>query len=159
MWASCAFLLVATSVAISAKTVSVPQRAENEDPYRLPKTVLPESYALTIIAEYNFALTGDFSGSVSIAIRTVEDVEEITLHARFLEINEDKVELTCGNTTNLFESLRNETDYHTIFVKAQNVIPAGTSCTLKFGEYTGKLMDDMNGFYRSSYQNENGETE
>lgn len=152
------FFALSSLATSSAKTVPLLQRAD-EDPYRLPTTVLPESYAVTIIVEEDFALKGAFTGSVTINIKIVEEVEEITLQARFLEIDEDKVELTCGNATNLFESLRNETEYHKIFVKAKNLIPAETSCTLKFEDFKGELHDDMNGFYRSWYENENGEIE
>lgn len=160
MWLLSILLLATASFyTSSANTLPLSQKADEEDPYRLPKTVLPESYAVTIVAEEDFATKGVFTGSVSINLKTVEDVEEITLHARFLAINEDKVELTCGNATNLFDSLSNETDYHKISVKAKNVIPAGTSCTLKFEDFAGELQDDMNGFYRSWYKNENGDVE
>lgn len=160
MWLLPILLFVTTAFyESSAKTLPLSQRADEEDPYRLPKTVLPDSYAVTIVVEDDFAQKGVFTGSVSINLRTVEDVEGITLHARFLAINEEKVELTCGSATNLFESLSNETDYHKIFVKAKNTIAAGTSCTLKFEDFAGELQDDMNGFYRSWYENENGEIE
>lgn len=155
MWLPFTFYLL---TAASAKILPVTQKSD-DDPYRLPNTVLPESYTVTITVEENFAVEGVFTGSVSIDLNVIEDVEEIILHARFLELDEEKVQLTCGNTTNLFDSLGNETDYHKISVKARNVLPKGTSCTLKFEDFKGQLQDDMNGFYRSWYENENGEIE
>lgn len=157
MWQFFIFLLVASVLHINSAKILPTSQKSDEDPYRLPSTVLPQSYAVTIIVEEDFAQKGVFTGSVTINLNVVEDVQEIALHARFLEIDEDKVELTCGSTTNLFESLRNETDYHKIFVKAKDVISSKSSCILKFQNFKGELHDDMNGFYRSWYEDENGE--
>lgn len=165
MWLSQSIvLLIAVShlfTISSAKTLPVLQRADaNDDPYRLPKSVLPESYTVTIIAEENFAEKGEFTGSVSIQLTIVESVAEIVLHARFLEIDISKVVLTCGSVTdNIFESLTSNSSYHKISIKAKSELTSGSSCTLKFEEFKGELQDDMNGFYRSWYENENGEKE
>lgn len=132
---------------------------QKNDPYRLPSSVLPEHYAISIIVEENFHQKGIFTGSVAINLNVVQDLEEIILHANGLEIDENKIQVTCGNTSELFESLTNNTDYHKLIIKAKSLIPAGTSCILKFEDYEGVLLDDMIGFYRSWYQDENGEIE
>lgn len=147
MWLLYLLILVASTTAL------------NEDPYRLPKTVSPESYAVTITVKENFATEGVFTGSVTINLNIIQNVQNITLHARFLQINESRIVLTCGDNRNIFQSLTNETDYHKIYVKADSLISAGSSCTLKFEEFEGELQDDMNGFYRSWYENENGTIE
>lgn len=160
MWLS--LLLVTILVTCSARA---PVETENsslrsdEDPYRLPTTVLPTAYTVTIVVEDDFAPNGVFTGSVSIELQVQEEIEEFTLHARDLDIDESKIQLTCGESANIFKSLTYEEDYHKITVAATVVIKAESSCNLKIEDYKGQLKDDMNGFYRSSYENADGKIE
>lgn len=133
---------------------------DDSDPYRLPMTVYPESYEITLQLEENFGPSGVFEGSVNITLQTYAAVNSITLHASLLDIIKNNVNLHCqGYETDLFADLGNDTTYDFITVYASQEIPNNTECSLTISRYTGKLMDDMRGFYRSSYTNTNGETE
>lgn len=129
--------------------------------YRLPTTVYPEHYDVTFTLDSDFGPKGTFKGSVSIVLKTYADVDEITLHAQYLEISNETIFLICsGNLSdNLFKSFTSAPTYHTITIKTTRTIQNGSSCTLSVHDYDGYLKDDMRGLYRSSYTNANGETE
>lgn len=131
-----------------------------DDPYRLPTSVVPRNYTIQLVLNENFGPNGVFSGSVQIALEVLEAVEKITLHAQDLTINLGNIILMCGeDSTNLFSSLSNDITYHKITITSSRQIVAGSSCTLQINNYQGILDDDMRGLYRSSYTNKNGETE
>lgn len=145
------------------RLIEVPEeslRADEDDPYRLPTSVLPKSYSITLKLEEDFGPNGVFTGSVSIVLEVQEAVSEIVLHAQYLDIKEENVILNCnGDNANLFSSLTNATSYHKITIVSSSQIVAGSSCTLQINDYSGILDDDMRGLYRSSYTNKDGEVE
>lgn len=135
-------------------------RADEDDPYRLPTSVLPTHYTIKLTLQDNFGPNGVFTGSVEISLNIVEAVQQITLHSQDLTIDANKINLVCnGGNTNLFSSLSNDTSYSKITIASTVVLAAESTCTLQINDYVGILNDDMNGFYRSSYTNKNGETE
>lgn len=135
-------------------------RADEDDPYRLPTSVVPRSYTLKLVLNENFGPNGVFSGSVSITLEVLEAVQEITLQAQYLTIDTSKIVLYCGdNTENLFDSLSNDTAYHKITIVSTRQIAAESTCVLEINDYEGILDDDMRGLYRSSYTNKDGEIE
>lgn len=162
-----AILLLCTAYQVLANPIDIVEAIDevtprdDDDPYRLPTTILPENYTINLQLEENFGPNGVFQGSVSINFRTYADVDQITLHARYLDIDSSQITITCGNdeTTNLFSSLSNSTTYHTITLNITTPIVSDTACVLSIDNYRGLLTDDMAGFYRSSYTNEAGETE
>lgn len=156
------FLITLVSGLPASKLITAEEEIntrDDSDPYRLPTTVYPENYTITLKLEEDFGPSGVFEGSVSITLRTYEAVDSITLHASLLDINKNNISLTCGSDINIFSELSNDTTYDFITVTASEVIPNDTLCILTISGYTGQLMDDMRGFYRSSYTNANGETE
>lgn len=133
---------------------------DDSDAYRLPTTVLPENYTVTLKLEDNFGTTGVFEGNVSITLRTYAAVNSITLHANLLNIDSTNINLFCGGSQiNIFSSITNDSTYHFITINTLTEIASDTECTLEFYNYSGQLMDDMQGFYRSSYTNSDGEIE
>src|SRR5215207_5069340 len=56
-----------------------------DDPFRLPRTVVPERYVLTIAPDF---AASSFTGEVSIAVQVREPVQTIVLNAADLEIAE-----------------------------------------------------------------------
>lgn len=144
----------------ASESVDLNARADEDDPYRLPTSVVPTHYTITLILKENFGPEGVFTGSVAINLNIVESVQEITLQAQYLTINENDITLTCGGSnTNLFSSLSNDTAYYKITVRSSAVLTAGSSCILSILNYEGILADDMQGLYRSSYTNKDGEVE
>lgn len=136
-------------------------RADEDDPYRLPTSVVPRNYTVTLVLKENFGPEGVFTGSVRINLDIIESVEEITLHAQYLTIYDENIVLTCNdnNAVNLFDSLTNSSAYYKITIKSKEQLTAGSSCVLTITDYEGILADDMQGLYRSSYTNKDGETE
>lgn len=162
-----AILLLCTTYQVLANPIDIVEAIDevtprdDDDPYRLPTTIRPESYTINLQLGENFGPDGIFQGSVIINFRTYANVEQITLHAQYLDIDPTRVTITCGSdeTTNLFSSLSNSTTYHTITLNITSAIANNTACVLSVNNYGGLLTDDMAGFYRSSYTNEAGETE
>lgn len=131
----------------------------NTDPYRLNTAVRPQSYTLALRLEQNFGTTQTFTGNVTITITVQEKTNLIQLHSKYLTIPAGGVAVYCNNNNvnNLFLSLQFEDEYEMVYVSTQS-LSAGSTCELSFTGFSGVLADDMYGFYRSSYLDENGET-
>ncbi|XP_044259024.1 uncharacterized protein LOC123007677 [Tribolium madens] len=125
--------------------------------YRLPTNVEPTHYTLNLKLEEDFTTNKNFSGSVEITIIITSSVniKSIDLHAKYLEIDTNSIELyeNSSQKKNIFDSIEGpdeETDIVTI--KSSADLVSGTTYILKIG-YTGKLSDtEMTGFYLSSYK-------
>lgn len=140
--------------------VAVTTNTRNDDPYRLPRTVFPEHYELVLRLDEDFGSTGVYTGSVKINVYTTTTTQEIILHSKYLNINETQVYLTCNQT--LYPTvIVNLSDYEMISLvlpTGSTPIPSESNCVLEFGSFTGVLGDDMYGFYRSYYTDENNQT-
>lgn len=92
-----------------------------------------------------------FKGIVKILLQaTTANVTEIVLHQNSLDISQYKInDVTFNYDPNTYEK---ETDKWTIPLDAE--LPQDTTTNLEI-HYIGYLKDDMNGFYRS-YYNEGG---
>ncbi|CAJ0547689.1 Ff.00g044430.m01.CDS01 [Fusarium sp. VM40] len=119
----------------------------------LPKNVKPLHYDLTL--EPNFE-TFKYEGTVVIDFDVVEDTTSIALNTVDLEIHETLVE---ANDTTISSSptLDYNKDSQTTTITFDKTIPAGQKARLT-QRFTGTLNDDMAGFYRSSYKDEQGNT-
>lgn len=141
---------------ISENVLSTPR---NTDPYRLNTTVYPLNYALTLRLEQDFGTTQVFTGNVTINVQFLESTDLIKLHSKYLTIPNEGVVINCGfDTRNLFESLEFAEEYEMVYVFTNGTVQAGTYCELSFRDFSGELRDDMYGFYRSYYLDENGQT-
>lgn len=129
----------------------------NDDPYRLSGTVIPVHYEVILKLDENFGPNGTYSGSVKINITTTASTQEIILHSKYLDITAANIVLTCSNNP-YNVSLSNLSEYEMISITLTNPIPTGSECLLEFTNYTGVLGDDMYGFYRSYYADENNAT-
>lgn len=154
------FTLCTTASPINTPEIENEISTRDDDPYRLPDTVSPQNYTISLKLEEDFGPAGTFEGNVSINFVTNSEVQDIVLHAYLLEFGPENITLTCNNdVTNLFSSYSNSTTYRTLTITATEAIPSGSECTLTVLNYQGYLTDDMAGFYRSSYTNADGETE
>ena len=125
---------------------SVPQR----DPNRLPTTVVPSHYDLTLVPDLDAAT---FTGSEAVALTILEPVSELVLHALDLTIDTawlaregERLEITVA-----FEP-EAETAVLTLAGTAQ---PGQWTLHATF---TGELNDKLVGFYRSTFVDDAGET-
>ncbi|XP_069688788.1 aminopeptidase N-like [Periplaneta americana] len=119
--------------------------------YRLPRTVLPEHYSITIKPDFD---TFTFEGTVDIDVVVTEDVPSIKLHYAIMDINEILVSDLGGENVTINGTYDETTNIYDI---ASELNFTAGNYTIHI-EYTGYLLDDMAGFYRSSYQTANKET-
>lgn len=127
-----------------------------ENPYRLPKHVVPIHYNIKLIphiVEGNFT----FNGETSIDIKVLKVTDSIALHTVLLTINESLTRLTreyentIDNYISKQHNYNNETNILTI--QFEELLDPGTY-TL-YLKYVGVLID-YNGFYKSFYVDNDG---
>lgn len=134
-------------------------KANEPGEYRLPKDTIPINYdihLITNIHEGDF----DFTGTVKITLKVLEETDTITIHSRQLEIEND-YELLDKDENPFPVTLEYVSKTEFLKFKLEQV-EGEEPKKLKKGEYTleinynGTLRDDNGGFYRSSYTNEAG---
>jgi puromycin-sensitive aminopeptidase len=115
-------------------------------PYRLPRTVIPSHYEITLEPDLEAA---SFKGSVNIKVNVSEPVSEIWLNAIELDIHEAKlVDSGAVASVRLHEE---EERAQLIF---RDLVPAGPH-TINI-TFTGILNDKLRGFYRSKFTDSAG---
>ncbi|KAF7555976.1 hypothetical protein G7046_g6422 [Stylonectria norvegica] len=117
----------------------------------LPKNVKPLHYDVTL--EPNFE-TFEYEGTVIIDFDVVEDSTSISLNTVDITIHETLVEAD-GATVSSTPTLEYTKDTQTTKISFPQTIKAGQKARLT-QRFTGILNEDMAGFYRSSYKDENG---
>ncbi|EMC91137.1 hypothetical protein BAUCODRAFT_39278 [Baudoinia panamericana UAMH 10762] len=117
----------------------------------LPKNVKPTHYDVTL--EPNFE-TFKFEGSVTISLDVKDATKSITLNTVDLEIHETKVS-SGDRTISASPTLSYDEDKQTTKIDFDQTIPGGSKAQL-FLRFTGTLNDNMVGFYRSSYKDQDG---
>jgi aminopeptidase 2 len=125
-------------------------RAEDAD-YHLPITVTPNSYKITLTP--NFA-DFTFDGEVHISVSAESQTNNISLH--YDNITVHSVNVIDENNTSLEPDsvqYNEETNIYTI-TRNESLAPGNYIINIT---YTGHLLDDMAGFYRSSYTSADGE--
>jgi aminopeptidase 2 len=128
-------------------------RADNAD-YHLPVTVTPNRYKITLTPNF---VDFDFDGEMDIEVTAETATSSISLHYDNITIHnitvtddaaEDGVFLPVQR-----EEYNEETNIYTITLN-DALEPGNYSIHIN---YTGHLLDDMAGFYRSSYTDADGE--
>jgi puromycin-sensitive aminopeptidase len=122
--------------------------ADDSNPHRLPRTVLPKRYDLTLAPDLPAAT---FSGSVDIEVVVAEATDRVVLNAIELEVIEAVV--SQGD-----ERLEATVSYDTEAERVELALPAplvpgGAVVSLRF---TGILNDKLRGFYRSTFKDDAG---
>ena len=120
------------------------------DPYRLPRTVIPSHYALTLEPEVQ---TARFSGSVTIAVEVGAPVDAVWLNAAELVITSASLEDASGQQRPIPEVTLYEAEER-LRLGLGAVVPAGAYrlhlC------FEGTLNDKLHGFYRSTFHDAQG---
>jgi puromycin-sensitive aminopeptidase len=112
-----------------------------QSPYRLPRTVLPSKYAVSLSPDLDKA---SFTGSVTISADATQVANEIVLNAIELDIHAVEV-----NGSPVPFSLNEELER--LIIDAA-VSPGPITLHISF---TGTLNDKLRGFYRSTFTDEN----
>jgi len=114
------------------------------DPYRLPLTVLPRKYEVSLEPDLENA---SFTGSVVITADATDSIEQIVLNAIELDIHS----VTVNGVASTF-SLDEELERLTLHTSAAQG-PVTIAVT-----FTGILNDKLRGFYRSTFVDDAGVT-
>ena len=115
------------------------------NPYRLPRTVLPKEYFITLTPDLE---AHTFSGATDIILDVKSPISEIVLHALDLDIYE--YGLTHGGRDILITEMSLDRKKEMVTFKLSEAIFAdkpGTS-TILYLKFKGELNDKMHGFYR-----------
>ena len=117
--------------------------------YQLSNKIKPNNYNLSLTPDFN-SMT--FSGKVIIELSIFEPTNQITMNAIELDLINASIS-TDSNTLSSNEFKYNE-EKEQVTINFENTI--NESNAVLSIEFTGVLNDRLHGFYRSSYEDENG---
>ncbi|XP_066994962.2 aminopeptidase N [Anabrus simplex] len=128
--------------------------------FRLPGHAVPIFYRLDLVTflEGNFS----FHGKVWIELEAKQETDRLTLHSKDLVIKENSTALVLvngskeGSGEQQIAVINHEenTTYEFLTLKIDTPLQVGKRYIL-FIEFTGKLSDDLTGFYKISYRDNN----
>jgi puromycin-sensitive aminopeptidase len=121
-----------------------------ENPHRLPRTVVPHRYDLTLEPDLESAT---FSGSETVAVEVTEPTAEVVLNAVEIEIDEAVAEV--GDEL-LVASVALDEATERATLTFDRELPVGDA-TLRL-RFRGVLNDKLVGFYRSTFTDDEGAT-
>lgn len=124
------------------------------DEFRLPNEVIPVSYALDVATDF---ANLSFSGRVEIVVRSMARTCKITMNAKDLDVTDIEV---IDYRSNMSLPV---VDYHIVDRNEQLIVVLNDTslCLIPTRWYTLKitygafLRDDMSGYYKSSYRENN----
>jgi puromycin-sensitive aminopeptidase len=125
----------------------------DETPHRLPRTVVPSRYDLTLEPDLD---AGTFAGSVEVALRVVEPVTEILLNANELRLDHATLTAADGRQVEVSKILTDDAAERATLDLAETAEPGDWGLRIGFA---GELNPRLTGFYRSTYEDENDTTQ
>jgi puromycin-sensitive aminopeptidase len=134
-------------VAAAART----RLEEAVDPYRLPRTVVPNRYDLRLTPDL---VTHTFDGEETIAVDVAAATAEVVLNTAELAITEARAENAGGDRIS-GTATSDEAAERSTLTFARPLTPGPWRLFLRF---RGTLNDKLRGFYRSTYKDPNGAT-
>ena len=125
------------------------QSAPEPEAHRLPYTVDPQRYDLRLAPDL---VTATFTGQVQITATAREDVSRILLNAAELAVEEAVVSGADGRALRAAVTL--DAEHERLALTLPEPLPAGPlGITI---EFSGILNDQLHGFYRSTFEDEQG---
>jgi puromycin-sensitive aminopeptidase len=121
------------------------------DPYRLPRTVLPSRYELTLEPDLDAAT---FTGECTTEVEVVERTDEIVLNAADLEITEAWLEAPGAGGRRIAAEVRLDADTERAHLLLSEPIDPGG--WFVFTRFQGALNDQLTGFYLSTFADDAG---
>ena len=124
-----------------------------EDTYRLPRSVLPARYVLTIEPDIDAA---SFAGTEAVSVEIVEPVDRIVLNAVALEIDDTWIEPAGGGARITATVTVDEDNERVVFELERTAAPGAW---VLHASFRGVLNDKLIGFYRSTFTDDEGNEE
>jgi puromycin-sensitive aminopeptidase len=124
------------------------------NPHRLPRTVLPRRYDLTLEPDLEAAT---FTGHETIAVEVLTETSEVVLNAVEIEIDDATAELADEGATGgvpLVAKVALDDEAERATLTFDRPLPAGEA-TLHL-RFQGVLNDKLRGFYRSTFVDDDG---
>ena len=119
------------------------------DPYRLPSSVIPSHYQLSIAPDLS---TFHFSGTAVVTVMVHEPVRDIVLNAADLRI--DTVTLVSADSGELEGRPTLDPDHERVIIGFDRELPVGEATMTV--TYQGAINDELRGFYRSTFTDPDG---
>ncbi|MFL6206336.1 MAG: M1 family metallopeptidase [Acidimicrobiales bacterium] len=119
-----------------------------DNPHRLPRTVLPRRYALSLTPDLEAAT---FEGAVDVDVDVAEATREVVLNAVDLEVDQAWV-TASGRRIPAAVALDHDTERATLALD-EELPPGEAVVSLRF---RGLLNDKLRGFYRSTFCDDDG---
>ncbi|MBY0547080.1 MAG: M1 family metallopeptidase [Candidatus Obscuribacterales bacterium] len=135
--------------AVVGETVQVKTEAGN--PYQLPKTAVPHSYALTFAPNFE---TFTFEGKASIKLELTEATDAVTLNALDLQIKRATLVPELADSVEHTGTVALDAEHEQARIAFGKALPKGMY-ELRL-EFSGTLNDNMRGFYRSYFKDKDG---
>ncbi|KAL7885285.1 hypothetical protein AOLI_G00055800 [Acnodon oligacanthus] len=143
-------------------TTAAPTPAPSNEPwdsYRLPDTLLPDTYDVTLWPRLKPDDRGIyiFTGNSSVVFRCVKETDLILIHSNKLNLTAAPTLTALGSTpapTIKTHWMQVTTQY--LVIQLNDNLKVGESYEL-FTDFLGELADDLSGFYRSVYQEDGQE--
>jgi puromycin-sensitive aminopeptidase len=124
--------------------------AAGTDPYRLPRTVVPARYALTLEPDLG---TASFTGTVDAEVEVIEATSRIVLNAIELDVRHVHLSGPDGQRIDADAILLDEDTERLTIETTAAVLPGRWTL---HAEFTGVLNDKLHGFYRSTFTDTDG---
>ncbi len=135
-----------------------PAVATNGEPFpwkniRLPHSVIPLTYDIKLHPNLT---TFQFTGNVSIKIKTLDDTHFVVLHARDLNITQYEMYHAADMSRIRVVKYLYYKGHQQIYLETRERLQGGKEFIVKLS-FTGILSANMAGFYKSSYTTSSGE--
>ena len=147
-------LLVIVAVVVALVLILLPGESEPWTEVRLPTTLQPQSYALSLSPDLD---TMQVQASVSITLFVNETTEYVILHASSMEIDDAQTGVVGYSNSESLEVKRMfwYTDNDFYVVEMASKLPEGDSVVLSLS-FSYTLATDLQAFYNSSYIDQDG---
>ncbi|CAG8538500.1 28782_t:CDS:10, partial [Racocetra persica] len=136
------FSIIVAVIAYFLSRYQIFKMADTSKRQVLPTNVRPTHYDLTLTPDLQ---SFTFKGTEIINLNINQHTKTIILNANEIQVNQNAVEIS------------HDTQKQTVTLTFPEELPAGAKAALHL-EFTGILNDKMNGFYRSSYKDSDGNT-
>ncbi|NWQ94769.1 AMPN Aminopeptidase, partial [Burhinus bistriatus] len=147
----------APNTTAASNTTAAPSNPWNQ--WRLPKTLMPESYEVTLQP----FLTPDannmyiFKGNSSVVFVCTQATDLILIHSNKLNYTLHSLQAVDGSSVPRISNTWLETPTQYLVVQLDGQLQKDQRYRLS-SVFTGELADDLSGFYRSEYVDESGTT-